>query len=98
MISLIINLVSKLGNLLLNKIPSKSKDEVEADNKETANETNREEIKSGKGWRNFLGYVCAFIIAYNYILVPILDYFGIVLFSFPLSDIIRIIVLLLSGN
>ena len=98
MISLIINLVSKLGNLLLNKIPSKSKDEVQADNTEAANETNREEVKAGKGWRSFLGYVCAFIIAYNYIIVPILDYFGIVLFSFPLSDIIRIVILLISGN
>ncbi|MBN6033083.1 hypothetical protein [Pantoea ananatis] len=98
MIGLIMNLVSKLGNLLLNKIPSKSKDEVQADNTENANETNREEIKSGMGWRNFLGYVCGIIIAYNYIIVPILDHFGIVLFSFPLSDIIRIVILLISGN
>lgn len=98
MIGLIMNLISKFGNLLVNKIPSKSTQEVESDNIETANETNREEIKSGKGWRNFLGYVCAFIIAYNYIIVPILDYFGVVLFSFPLSDIIRIVILLISGN
>lgn len=31
-------------------------------------------------------------------IVPLLDYFGIVAFSFPLSDIIRILILLLSGN
>ncbi|MGC1010329.1 hypothetical protein [Pantoea agglomerans] len=98
MISLIMNLVSKLGNLLLNKIPSKSTDELQAENTEAANETNREEVKAGRGWRSFLGYICAFIIAYNYIIVPILYYFGIALFAFPLSDIIRIIVLLVSGN
>ncbi|MBK5014011.1 hypothetical protein [Pantoea sp. S62] len=98
MFGLIMNLISKFGNLLVNKIPSKSTQEVESENTETANETNREEIKAGKGWRSCLGYVCTFILAYNYIIVPLLDHFGIVLFSFPLSDIIRIIVLLISGN
>ncbi|WP_161950109.1 hypothetical protein, partial [Pantoea agglomerans] len=60
MIGLIINLVSKLANLLLNKIPNKATDEVHAENTEAANETNREEIKAGKSWRSFLGYACPF--------------------------------------
>ncbi|MDQ1211450.1 hypothetical protein [Pantoea anthophila] len=98
MIGLIFNLVSKLGDLLIKKTPNKSSEELELEQSETVNETNREEIKTGKGWRNFLGYVCAIIIAYNYIIVPILDYFGVVLFSFPLSDIIKIIVMLIGGN
>ena len=62
MIGLIMNLINKFGNLVVNKIPSKSTQEVESENTETANETNREEKTSGKGSRNSLGYVCAFII------------------------------------
>jgi hypothetical protein len=98
MLSIIIDLI-KSGISLISKNKTevaKSKDELETE--KTAQETNREEIKAGKGWRSFLGYACTGILVYNYILVPILDYFGIVLFSFPLSDIIRIIILLLSGN
>lgn len=62
------------------------------------NETNREEIKQGYSWRNALGYVCVVILAYSYVIVPLLDYFGIVVFQLPLGAIIRIIVLLLSGS
>lgn len=62
------------------------------------NETNREEIKQGYSWRNALGYVCVAILAYSYVIVPLLDYFGIIVFQLPLGDIIRIIVLLLSGS
>ncbi|HFS7473382.1 holin family protein [Enterobacter cloacae] len=100
MLSIIIDLI-KSGICLFTKNKTevaKSKDELETEKTNEAQETNREEIKAGRGWRSFLGYACTFILVYNYILVPILDYFGIVLFSFPLSDIIRIIVLLLSGN
>lgn len=67
-------------------------------NQRGAGQTNREEIKAGKGWRSFLGYACTIILTYNYIIVLLLDYFGIVVFSFPLFDIIRILILLLSGN
>ena len=98
MFSLILTLVSKLGDYLTKMIPNKSTPELESANNEAVQETNREEIKAGKGWRSCLGYVCTFILAYNYIIVPLLDHFGIVLFSFPLSDIIRIIILLISGN
>lgn len=62
------------------------------------NETNREEIrKGGLGWRTILGYVCSFIILYSYVIVPILDYFGIVVFQMPMSDIFKVLLLLL-GN
>lgn len=100
MLSIIIDLI-KSGISLISKNKTevvKSKDELETEQTNEAQETNREGIKAGRGWRSFLGYACTFILVYNYILVPILDYFGIVLFSFPLTDIIRIIVLLLSGN
>ncbi|EKL1436233.1 hypothetical protein PVD82_003311 [Enterobacter hormaechei] len=99
MLSTILDLLKTGMSFLLKKEKNeKTKDELDVEKSEDTNETNREEVKAGKGWRNFLGYACTVILIYNYILVPILDYFGIVLFSFPLSDIIRIIILLVSGN
>ncbi|MCU6203210.1 holin family protein [Enterobacter cloacae] len=100
MLSIIMDFI-KSGISLITKNKTeveKSKDELETEKTNEAQETNREEIKAGRGWRSFLGYACTIIIAYNYIIVPLLDYFGIVMFSLPLSDIIRIIILLLSGN
>ncbi|QLO88710.1 hypothetical protein [Enterobacter sp. RHBSTW-00975] len=100
MLSIIMDLI-KSGISLFTKNKTeveKSKDELETEKTNEAQETNREEIKAGRGWRSFLGYACTIIITYNYIIVPILDYFGIVVFSLPLSDIIRILILLLSGN
>ena len=76
----------------------KSNDELEIDKMEDTGETNRKEIKQGKGWRNSLGYVLTLILFYNYIVVPVLAFFGIVVFTLPLSDIIRLLVLLISGN
>lgn len=95
-----INELLKMGVKLFikNKEVEKTEQELEAEKSSDTNETNREEIKQGKSWRSFLGYVCTVILAYNYIIVPILDYFGIVLFSFPLSEIIRIIIILITGN
>ncbi|MGC0802085.1 hypothetical protein WKH50_19295 [Pantoea agglomerans] len=98
MIGLIMNLVSKLGDLLLNKIPSKSKDEVQADNTETANETNREEIKAGMGWRNALGFVITSIIFYNWIIVPVLDAFGIVVIQVPLGQLLQVLLIMVGGS
>mgnify|MGYP005947662847 CR=1 FL=1 len=100
MLSIIMDLI-KSGISLFTKNKTeveKSKDELEIEKTNEAQETNREGIKAGRGWRSFLGYACTIIITHNYIIVPLLDYFGIVVFSFPLSDIIRIIILLLSGN
>lgn len=95
-----INELLKMGVKLFikKKGVEKTEQELEAEKSSDTNETNREEIKQGKSWRSFLGYVCTVILAYNYIIVPILDYFGIVLFSFPLSEIIRIIIILITGN
>ena len=74
MLSIIIDLI-KSGISLISKNKTevaKSKDELETEKTSEAQETNREEIKAGKGWRSFLGYACTGILVYNYILVPIL--------------------------
>ncbi|EPK4543821.1 hypothetical protein [Serratia marcescens] len=66
---------------------------------EQVNETNREEIrKGGFSYRTVLGYVCAFVVLYSYVIVPVLDYFGIVVFQMPIGEIFKVIALLLSGS
>ncbi|HBM8318780.1 TPA: hypothetical protein L0X91_002175 [Enterobacter cloacae] len=100
MLSIIIDLIKSGISLITNNKTKieKSKDKLETEKTNEAQATNREEIKAGRGWRSFLGYACTIILTYNYIIVPLLDYFGIVVFSLPLSDIFRILILLLSGN
>lgn len=93
MIGMIINLI-KSGIGLFQK--KQSSDETKT---EQVNETNREEIrKGGLSYRTVLGYVCAGIILYSYVVVPVLDYFGIVLFQMPIGEIFKVIALLLSGG
>lgn len=77
----------------------KKEREIDMDNNRShdTNETNREEIKQGSGWRSFLGYVLGTIILYSYIIVPVLDYFGIVVFQMPMGDIFKLLLLMLTG-
>ncbi|MGP1291866.1 hypothetical protein ACJ8IN_15150, partial [Serratia sp. CY31944] len=58
----------------------------------------QEKWKGGLSYRTVLGYVCAGIILYSYVVVPVLDYFGIVLFQMPIGEIFKVIALLLSGG
>lgn len=93
MIGMIIELI-KSGIGLFQK--KQSSDETKT---EQVNETNREEIrKGGLSYRTVLGYVCAGIILYSYVVVPVLDSFGIVLFQMPIGEIFKVIALLLSGG
>ncbi|EGT3596270.1 MULTISPECIES: hypothetical protein [Serratia] len=97
MIGMIIELI-KSGIGLFQK--KQSSDASIAETKtEQVNETNREEIrKGGLSYRTVLGYVCAVIILYSYVIVPVLDYFGIVVFQMPIGEIFKVIALLLSGG
>lgn len=96
MIGTIIELI-KTGFSFFQKKQEKEEN-VELEKNKEANETNREEIKKGLTWRNALGYVCVAILAYSYIIIPIADYFGIALIQMPLGDIIRIIIMLITGS
>lgn len=95
MISVIIELI-KSGLSFFQKKQEKEVDKCVITTQES-NETNREEIKKGFSDRNFLFYVLGTIIAWNYILVPLLDYFGIVLFSLPLGEVFALLQLMLGG-
>lgn len=96
MISVIIELI-KSGLSFFQKKQEKETDKTVVTTQEN-NETNRAEIKKGFSGRNFLFYVLGTIIAWNYILVPLLDYFGIVLFSLPLGEIFTLLSLMLGGG
>ncbi|HAT1568482.1 TPA: hypothetical protein ACNP34_005002 [Citrobacter freundii] len=99
MISVIIELI-KSGLSFFQKKQEKEIDKTVVttqETNETNNETNREEIKKGFSGRNFLFYVLGAIIAWNYILVPLLDVFGIVLFSLPLGEIFALLQLMVGG-
>nr|WP_287855287.1 hypothetical protein [Klebsiella sp.] len=63
-----------------------------------ANETNREEIKKGLTWRNALGFAITLIILYNWIIVPVLDAFGIVVIQVPLGQLLQVLLIMVGGS
>jgi hypothetical protein len=72
---------------------------VQKTNAEGQIETKKEEIeKTTVHWRNFLGFVISMIILYNWIIVPVLDYFGIVLIQVPLGQLMQVLLIMIGGN
>lgn len=96
MITAIIELI-KTGFAFFQK-KEQSKSEVSAQTNHDQNQITLEETRQGFTWRQCLGYVLAFIIAWNYVILPVLDYFGIVIFSLPLGQIFQVLILLLGGS
>ena len=96
MITAIIELI-KTGFSFFQKKQEKEVDSTIEKNKET-NETNREEIKKGLTWRNALGFAITLIILYNWIIVPVLDLFGIVVIQVPLGQLMQVLLIMVGGN
>ncbi|HHQ5365512.1 MULTISPECIES: hypothetical protein [Enterobacteriaceae] len=96
MITAIIELI-KSGFSFFQKKQEKEVDSTIEKNKET-NETNREEIKKGLTWRNALGFAITLIILYNWIIVPVLDLFGIVVIQVPLGQLMQVLLIMVGGN
>jgi len=62
-------------------------------------ETNKEEIeKVTFHWRNALGFVITLIILYNWIIVPVLDAFGIVVIQVPLGQLLEVLLIMVGGS
>jgi len=60
-------------------------------------ETNREEIeKVTLHWRNALGFVITLIILYNWIIVPVLDAFSIVVIQVPLGQLLQVLLIMVG--
>ncbi|RWS84446.1 hypothetical protein DN462_25090 [Citrobacter freundii] len=72
--------------------------EVKVSNAEGQVEINKIEIeKSSIHWRNALGFVITAIVAYNWLIVPLLDAFGIVVIQVPLGELLTILQIMLGG-
>ncbi|EMG2255109.1 TPA: hypothetical protein ME558_003547 [Klebsiella pneumoniae] len=96
MITAIIELV-KTGFSFFQKKQEKEID-VDLEKNKEANETNREEIKKGLTWRNALGFAITLIILYNWIIVPVLDAFGIVVIQVPLGQLLQVLLIMVGGS
>ncbi|EJG2384058.1 TPA: hypothetical protein ACK2W9_003799 [Klebsiella michiganensis] len=96
MITTILELI-KTGLSFFQKKQEKEVDSTIEKNKET-NETNREEIKKGLTWRNALGFAITLIILYNWIIVPVLDAFGIVVIQVPLGQLLQVLLIMVGGS
>lgn len=71
----------------------------EKTNSEGQIETYREEIeKITFHWRNALGFVLTLIILYNWIIVPVLDAFGVVVIQVPLGQLLQVLLIMVGGN
>ncbi|MGY3112666.1 hypothetical protein ACVWYV_000897 [Pantoea eucalypti] len=96
MISILIDLFNTATTFFTKK--QESKDELVAKNSEQQNEITLEETKKGFTWRQALGYVLTFIVFYNYVVIPILALFGIVLLTIPLADVWKVLIILIGGG
>lgn len=62
-------------------------------------EINKAEIeKVTLHWRNALGFVITSIILYNWIIVPVLDAFGIVVIQVPLGQLLQVLLIMVGGS
>ncbi|CNK94800.1 hypothetical protein QVN60_13650 [Yersinia aleksiciae] len=61
------------------------------------NQITLEETRNDKSWRNYMGYTCVIIILWNYIVIPVLALFGVVLPIIPLEQIFRIVFAMLGA-
>lgn len=97
MLNLIIGLLQHGMNFFIKK--KTIEQETKTSNSEGQIEVSKEEIeKSTVHWRNFLGFVISMIILYNWIIVPVLDYFGIVLIQVPLGQLMQVLLIMIGGN
>lgn len=97
MFSIIAELISKGMDFFLKK-QTIAKD-VQTTNAEGQIEVNKEEIeKVSFHWRNALGFVITLIILYNWIIVPVLDAFGIVVIQVPLGQLLQVLLIMVGGS
>lgn len=96
MIGMIIELIKSGVGLFQKK--EQSKNELEAQNSHEQNQITLEETRKGFTWRQALGYVLTFIVAWNYVILPVLLVCGVVLPPIPLDDVWRVLIVLIGGG
>lgn len=93
--------IIKLVNIAIGYFTKKqeSKDQLEAKKSEQQNDITLEDTRKGFTWRQALGYVLTFIVAWNYIVIPILGVcFGVVLPPVSLADVWKVLIILIGGS
>lgn len=75
-----------------------SKEELDAENSHEQNEITLEETRKGVTWRQGLGWVLVAVIAWNFIVIPVLGAFGVVLPPIPLTDVWKVLIILIGGG
>ncbi|MEL5234094.1 hypothetical protein PTR36_01340 [Serratia bockelmannii] len=96
MIGMIIELIKSGVGLFQKK--EQSKNELEAQNSHEQNQITLEETRKGFTWRQALGYVLTFIVAWNYVILPVLGVCGVLLPPIPLDDVWRVLIVLIGGS
>jgi len=94
--NIIIELIKTVTGVLFNK--SVCKEQPDSNNAEQQNDITLEETKRGFTWRQALGYILTFIVFYNYVVIPILAVFGVVLPTIPLTEVWKVLILLVGGG
>lgn len=95
------NLISSIINVAFQFFTKKQtiEKEVHQTNAEGQNEITKLEVqKTSFHWRNALGFVLTAIIAYNWIIVPVLDAFGIVVIQVPLGQLMQVLLIMVGGS
>ena len=96
MISVIIELIKTSLGFFQKK--QQSKDELNAQNSHEQNQITLEETRKGFTWRQGLGWVLTFVVLWNFVIIPVLAAFGIVLPPVPLDEVWKVLILLVGGG
>lgn len=97
MVSIILELLKSGMDFFIKKKTIEK--EVEHTNSEGQIETNKQEIERVSfHWRNALGFVITLIILYNWIIVPVLDAFGIIVIQVPLGQLLQVLLIMVGGS
>lgn len=96
MIGMIIELIKSGIGLFQKK--EQSKNELEAQNSHEQNQITLEETRKGFTWRQALGYVLTFIIAWNYVILPVLAVCSVVLPPVPFDQVFKLLYVLIGSS
>jgi hypothetical protein len=96
MISILIDLIKSGIGFFQKK--EQSKQALDAQNNHEQNQITLEETRKGFTWRQGLGWVLTFIVLWNFVIIPLLGAFGIILPPIPLENVWKVLILLVGGN
>lgn len=96
LISTIIELVKTGFSFFTKKQSSDVQDRREGQQEQ--NNITLEETRKGFTWRQALGYVLTFIVFYNFVVIPLIALFGVVLPAIPLDEVWKVLIILIGGS